>query len=141
MKRPAVFAAALALLLSGAGGAARADATDDYVRAQMRRRHIPGLALAVARPDGTILRARGYGLANVELSVPVTPQTVFEIGSITKQITAAALLLLAEEGRVGLDDPVGKHLPEVPASWAAVTVRHLLTHTSGIRSYTGLSGF
>jgi D-alanyl-D-alanine carboxypeptidase len=119
---------------------ARADRVDDYVREQMRRRHIPGLALAVVR-DGKLIKERGYGLANVELNVPVTPETVFEIGSITKQITAAAVMLLVEEGKVGLDDPLSKHLPDTPEAWAGVTVRHLLTHTSGLKNYTGLKGF
>ena len=118
----------------------RADRVDDYVRDQMRRRNVPGLALAVVR-DGKLVKARGYGLASVELNVPVTTDTVFEIGSITKQITAAAVMLLVEEGKLGLDDPVAKHLPGTPEGWAQITVRHLLTHTSGLRNYTGLDGF
>ncbi|HZB45809.1 MAG TPA: serine hydrolase domain-containing protein [Pyrinomonadaceae bacterium] len=120
--------------------AARADEVDDYVREQMRRRHVPGLALAVVR-DGKLVKARGYGLASVELNVPVRVETVFEIGSVTKQITAAAVMLLAEEGKLGLDDPLGKHLPGTPDAWGAITVRHLLTHTSGLKNYTGLRGF
>jgi D-alanyl-D-alanine carboxypeptidase len=120
--------------------AARADRVDDYVREQMRRRHIPGLALAVVR-DGRVVKERGYGLANVELRVPATPATVFEIGSVTKQMTAAAVMLLVEEGRVALDDPLSKYLPDTPEGWGHVTVRHLLTHTSGLRNYTGLTGF
>lgn len=119
---------------------ARADGVDDYVRDQMRRRHVPGLALAVVR-DGKLVKARGYGLASVELNVPVTPETVFEIGSVTKQLTAAAVMLLVEEGKLNLDDPVGKHLPGTPDAWRSVTVRHLLTHTSGLKNYTGLKGF
>jgi len=119
---------------------ARADRVDDYVREQMRRRHIPGLALAVVR-DGRVVKERGYGLANLELRVPVTKETVFEIGSVTKQMTAAAVMLLVEEGKVGLDDPVSKYLPNTPEAWAGVTVRHLLTHTSGLKNYTGLAGF
>lgn len=129
------------LLLDGAfPSPARADRIDDYVKAQMERRHIPGLALAVAR-DGRIIKARGYGLASVELGAPVMPETVFEIGSVTKQITAAAVMLLVEEGKVALDDKIGKYLPSAPETWSAVTVRHLLTHTSGLRNYTGLPGF
>ncbi|HEV2763431.1 MAG TPA: serine hydrolase domain-containing protein [Pyrinomonadaceae bacterium] len=106
----------------------------------MRERHVPGLALAVVR-DGKVIKARGYGLANVELNVPVTTETVFEIGSVTKQITAAAVLLLAGDGKLSLDDRINKHLPNLPDSWADITVRHLLTHTSGVRNYTGLGGF
>ena len=132
----------LLLLLVGVFSAqARADrGVDAYVKAQMARRHIPGLALAVVR-DGKIINARGYGLASVELKVPVTPETVFEIGSVSKQITAAAVMLLVEEGKVALDDHVSKYLPGTPAAWSGVTVRHLLTHTSGLKNYTGLPGF
>jgi CubicO group peptidase (beta-lactamase class C family) len=130
----------LLLLLGALPVRVCADRVDDYVRAQMSRRHIPGLALAVVR-DGRIIRTRGYGLASVELGAPVTPETVFEIGSVSKQITAAAVMLLVEEGRVGLDERISKYLPETPEAWSGVTVRHLLTHTSGIKNYTGLHGF
>jgi CubicO group peptidase (beta-lactamase class C family) len=119
---------------------ARADRVDDYVREQMRRRHIPGVALAVVR-GGKVIKEQGYGLASVELNVTVTPDTVFEIGSLSKQITAAAIMLLVEDGRLALDDPIAKYLPETPEAWSGVTIRHLLTHTSGIRNYTGLTGF
>ena len=128
------------LLLCALPAAARADRVDDLVREQMRLRHVPGLALAVVR-DGRVVKEQGYGLASVELNAPVTPATVFEIGSVSKQITAAAVMLLVEEGKVGLDDPVAKYLPEAPAEWGGVTVRHLLTHTSGLKNYTGLAGF
>ncbi len=120
---------------------AHADKVDDYVRAQMRERHIPGAAIAVVR-NGRIVKVEGYGLANVELNVPATKETVFEIGSVTKQMTAAAIMLLVEEGRVNVDARIGKYLPNAPEAWNNVTVRHLLTHTSGIKSYTGIaSGF
>ena len=134
---PLLFATLLLLL---APLPARADRVDDYVREQMRLRHVPGLALAVVR-DGRVLKERGYGLASVELDVPATPATVFEIGSVTKQITAACVMLLVEEGKVALDDPVSKYVPESPGAWRGVTVRHLLTHTSGIKNYNGLAGF
>lgn len=107
---------------------------DAYVRAQMGSQKIPGLALAVVR-EGRIEIAAGFGLANVEHGVPVKPQTVFQSGSTGKQFAAAAALLLADEGRLGLDDPVSKYVP-APAHWAPITVRHLLTHTSGIPEYT-----
>jgi CubicO group peptidase (beta-lactamase class C family) len=118
----------------------KADAADEYVRAQMRERHIPGAAIAVIK-GGRLVKAEGYGLANVELNVPATKETVFEIGSISKQITAAAIMLLVEEGKINTNDKISKYLPTAPESWKNVTVRHLLTHTSGIKSYTGLSGF
>src|SRR5881628_2957627 len=114
---------------------ARADAIDDYIKVEMERRHIPGLALAVAR-NGKIVKVRGYGLADVEHDVPVTPDTVFELASVTKQFTATAIMLLVEEGKVQLDDPVGWHLPRAPETWKPITVRHLLTHTSGLPGLT-----
>src|SRR5216117_480362 len=110
---------------------ARADAIDDYIKVEMERRHIPGLALAVAR-NGKIVKVRGYGIANLEHDVPVTPDTVFELASVTKQFTAAAIMKLVEEGKVQLDDPILWHLPQGPATWKAMTVRHLLTHTAGL---------
>jgi CubicO group peptidase (beta-lactamase class C family) len=119
---------------------AQADRVDDYVREQMRLRHVPGLALAVVR-DGRVIKESGYGLASVELEVRVSSSTVFEIGSISKQITAAAVMMLVEEGKVSLNDPVSTYIAESPGSWRGVTVRHLLTHTSGLKNYNGLPGF
>jgi len=104
---------------------------DEYVQGEMQKRQIPGLALAVVR-NGEIVMARGYGFARVELGIAVTPSTRFRLASITKQFTATALMLLVQEGKVGLDDSITEHLNEVPDSWAAVTLRHLLTHTSGL---------
>jgi D-alanyl-D-alanine carboxypeptidase len=132
--------AAIVLLLVAALPAppARADAIDDYIKAEMERRHIPGLALAVVR-NGKVVKMRGYGFANLEHDVPVTPDTVFELASVTKQFTAAAIMSLVEEGKVQLDDPVAWHLPRAPETWKKITVRHLLTHTSGLPGLT--SGF
>lgn len=117
-----------------------ADKIDDYVRAQMSERHIPGVALAVVRA-GKIAKIEAYGLANVELNVPAAKDTVFEIGSVTKQITAAAVMLLVEDGKINLDEKISKYLPNAPETWSKVTVRNLLTHTSGIKNYTGSPGF
>lgn len=142
MKREKSILLFFAILLSlfAPAASARADRVDDYVREQMRLRHVPGLALAVVR-DGRVVKERGYGFASVELDVPATSATVFEIGSISKQITAAAVMMLVEEGKVALDDPVSKYIPESPEAWRGVTVRHLLTHTSGLKNYNGLPGF
>lgn len=74
-------------------------------------------------------------MANLELNAPVTEETVFEIGSVTKQFTSAALMMLVEEGKVGLDDSIAKHLPQLPSTWRRITVRHLLNHSSGIQEY------
>lgn len=94
----------------------------------------PGCAVGVYR-DGRILYARGYGMANLELGVPNTPRTVFDIGSISKEFTATAVVLLAQEGKLSLSDDVRKYFPELPAYANGVTIRHLLNHTSGIRDY------
>ena len=99
----------------------------------------PGCALAVVR-DGAIVLAKGYGLASLEHGVPITPQTVFDIGSTSKQITAASILLLAQDGKLSLDDDVRKHIPEIPDYGTPVTLRHLLHHTSGVRDYIALLG-
>jgi len=117
-----------------------ADRIDDYLRGEMKQRRIPGLALKVIR-NGKAVKTSAYGLANLELKVPVQPDTVFEIGSVTKQFTAAGILLLAQDGKLSVEDKISQHLQNTPASWNDITIRHLLTHTSGIESYTGLDGF
>ncbi len=85
---------------------------------------------------GETLFAHGYGLANIEHQVPNTPRTRFRIGSITKQFTAMAIMILAEQGKLGLDDPIGKYVDDAPRTWEKVTIHHLLTHTSGIFNMT-----
>jgi len=108
---------------------------DNLVQASIRQQRIPGLALAVIR-DGQIIKAQGYGLSNIELNVPVSPQTIFQSGSVGKQFTATGIMMLVEEGKVRLDDKVAKYFPGAPDSWNKFTVRNLLTHTSGIKDYT-----
>ncbi|HEY3414088.1 MAG TPA: serine hydrolase domain-containing protein [Armatimonadota bacterium] len=112
----------------------RADKVDDYVRAEMKGRHIPGVSIAVIRND-RIAKVAGYGFANLEQNTSVTPDTVFQIQSMTKSFTAAGLLMLVEDGRVSVNDPISRYLDGVPAAWKDITVRHLLTHTSGIKDY------
>jgi CubicO group peptidase (beta-lactamase class C family) len=105
-----------------------------YVRSEMQRQQIPGVALLVSRA-GKIVQAEGFGLSNVELQVPVKPETVFQSGSVGKQFTATAVMMLVEEGKVGLDDPLTKYFPDAPATWKEVTVRELLSHTAGFGDY------
>jgi CubicO group peptidase (beta-lactamase class C family) len=107
---------------------------DDSVLAEMKREHIPGLALGVYR-DGQIVKAQGYGLANIELNVPVKPETIFQSGSVGKQFTATAVMILVEEGKVNLDDSVTKYFPDAPATWKPIRVKNLLSHTSGLAEY------
>lgn len=130
------------LILALATGltSARADRVDDYMASEMASHRIPGACLLIVRTNNTVKRAY-YGLANVELNVPVTAETVFEIGSLTKQFTAACVLLLAQDSKLSIDDKIQKHLRHTPESWHDITIRQLLTHTSGIKSYTGLDGF
>src|SRR4051794_33755805 len=93
-----------------------------------------GVAVLVAR-DGKVVFQGGFGFADIANKVRITPQTKFRIGSVTKQFTAAAVLRLAEEGKLSLDDSIAKHFPDF-SHFSGVTVRHLLTHTSGLHSYT-----
>jgi CubicO group peptidase (beta-lactamase class C family) len=112
----------------------------NYVRSEMERQHIPGVALLVSRA-GKIVQAEGFGLSNVELQVPVKPETVFQSGSVGKQFTATAVMMLVEEGKVGLDDPLTKYFPDAPATWKEVTVRELLSHTAGFGDYPAKFNF
>ncbi len=125
----------LCFLVGLVAGIAEADAIDDYVRAEAQKRGIPGMAIAIVR-NGKISKAQGYGYANLELRVPARPETVFQTGSVGKPFTATAIMLLVEQGRLALDDSIAPLLPGAPGSWKAITVRHLLSHTSGIPNYT-----
>ncbi len=107
---------------------------DYFVKQQMFAYKIPGVSLAVLR-EGKIILLKSYGLANVEHQVPVKPATVFQSGSIGKQFTAAAVMILAQENRLSFDDKISKYFPDAPASWKDITVWHLLTHTSGLGDY------
>ena len=109
----------------------------DAVAKQLLSRHTAGVSIAVAR-EGRLILARGYGMANVEHSVAVTPETVFHIASISKNILAAVVLQLVDQGKLRLDDDVTKYVPEAPTQGRRVTVRQLLNHTSGIYSFTSL---
>ena len=109
---------------------------DEVVQTYVRDKTFMGTVL-VARGTEVIL-SKGYGSANLEWEIPNTPATKFRLGSITKQFTAASILLLEERGKLKLDDPIKKYLPEAPAAWDAITIFHLLTHSSGIPNFTNL---
>ncbi|MBP7641763.1 MAG: serine hydrolase [Saprospiraceae bacterium] len=100
----------------------------------------PGAAVLVAK-DGKIIYHKGFGMANLELDVKMQPQMVFEIGSITKQFTAVSILMLMEEGKLKLDDDITKFIPDYPTHGHKITIHHLLTHTSGIKSYTSMESW
>jgi len=127
-KRMSIFA--IALLLTAAV-VARADNVDDFVKSEIQKQHIAGASIAVIK-DGKIVKAEGYGFANIELNVPAKPETVYKIGSVSKQFIASGIMLLIDEGRISLDDKISKFLEGTPETWKDITVRHLLTHTSGI---------
>jgi CubicO group peptidase (beta-lactamase class C family) len=129
---------ALATLALGACAAlpAAADSVDDYVRGIMQKKKIPGVSVAVVR-DGKSVKAEGYGFANLELGVRASADTVYQSGSTAKQFTAAGILLLAQEGKLSLEDRLSRHFPDGPSAWHRITIRHLLTHTSGIKDYEG----
>jgi len=116
------------------------DALDKQVQEFLVAQNIPGGLVALAS-KGEILHIKPYGLANVELSAPVTEKTVFEIGSISKQFVAAAALLMAEEGKLDLDDPIHKYLAYLPSEWMGVTIKQLLNHTSGIPDYEEIRSY
>jgi D-alanyl-D-alanine carboxypeptidase len=113
---------------------ARADAVDDLLAHEIQRGHLVGVSVAVVH-DGRVVKTGAYGLADLELGVPAATNTVFQIQSITKTFTSAAILLLVEEGKLSLDDPIGKHLEGTPDAWKNITIRHLLSHTSGIKDF------
>ena len=107
---------------------------DAFVRKQMTENHIPGASLLVKR-EGKVIYQKSYGFANLELSVRAEARSVYAIGSITKSFTAIGVMLLAEDGKLSIDDPVIKYLPNISPIGRNVTIRQLLNHTSGIRDY------
>ena len=125
---------AICILLGASLSAQTPDPVDQYVQQEMQKRQIPGLALLVVR-DGQIVKSQGYGYSNVELQVPVKPETIFQSGSVGKQFTATAVMMLVEERKLSLDDPLTKFFPGAPPAWKNVKVRHLLSHTGGFTDY------
>jgi D-alanyl-D-alanine carboxypeptidase len=127
-----LFAIAASLTAQTAGStSAPLDTIDRYIAAEMQRQHIPGLSLAVVRA-GKVIKAQGYGMADLEHSIPVKAETVFKIGSVSKQFIASGIMMLVQDGKLSLDDPITKFYPDAPESWRNITVRHFLTHTSGV---------
>ena len=112
---------------------------DEYIEAEMRKQHIPGLSLAVVKA-GKVVKTKGYGLANIELNVRATPDTVYQLQSITKSFVACGIMLLAEDGKLGLADKITTYLSGLPEAWSGVSVHHMLTHTSGIPNFVSDQG-
>jgi CubicO group peptidase (beta-lactamase class C family) len=119
---------------SEALGPAQTAAIDRYVVAEMARERIPGVEIGIYRNGHAVLE-KGYGLANVELHVPVDATTRMQSASVGKQFVATAVMMLVEQGKVGLDDSIVKYFPDAPSSWRAIKVKNLLSHTSGLAEY------
>ncbi len=132
------LACVLGAVVTVAGSNSSADEMDGkvdaFVQSELQRQHIPGAALGVYR-DGQLTKAKGYGLADVEWNAAVTPDTIFQSGSMGKQFTATAVMMLVEEGKVSLDDPIKKYFPDAPEAWSNIKVHNLLSHTSGLSEY------
>ena len=137
--KPLIFSTIFVCLLAAGSVAEPPTLTDkvDTVFAQWNTSSSPGCALAVVK-DGRIIYEHGYGMANLELGIAITPQSVFDIGSVSKEITAMAMLLLVQDGKISLDDNIRKYLPEIPDYGNPITIRHMLHHTSGLRNYDDL---
>src|SRR6185295_20128363 len=138
IKRALAFAIALAIAPIALSGqhAAVESTIESKVDGVFAKWHgsTPGCAVGVESKGKPVL-AKGYGMADLEHDVSITPATIFEAGSVSKQFTAASVLLLARDGKLSLDDPVRKYLPELPDYGSPLTIRHMLTHTSGLRDW------
>jgi CubicO group peptidase (beta-lactamase class C family) len=115
-----------------ARGGAPADPVDDYIHAVMEKNHVPGVATAIVR-DGQVEKIATYGIADLESEAKVGPETSFQIASVTKIFTGTLVMLLVQEGKLDLDEPLSKYLPDAPETWKALTLRHLAAHTSGLK--------
>jgi len=134
----------LAVLLTASCLAQDKTSTADVARMeQLIKAYVPArfMGSVLVAQDGKVLLDKGYGFANLEWDVPNTPTTKFRLGSITKQFTAASILLLEERGKLKVEDPVKKYMPDAPAAWDKITIFHVLTHTSGIPSLTSFPDF
>lgn len=130
---PVVHPSSLTAVSSPASGTAQTDnaVVDNFVQGMMKEGEIPGLSLAVVE-NGKLIYSKAYGYANLARATPVTTEHTFQIGSISKSVVAVAVMLLVEEGKIKLDEPISSYLGPVPAAWEAITVRHFLNHTSGM---------
>jgi CubicO group peptidase (beta-lactamase class C family) len=136
---PAVFAEEHSAAKVDPSPAGSVAARVDKLFAEWNKSDSPGCSLAVSQ-NGVVVYERGYGMANLELGVPITPTSVFNVCSISKQFTAMSILLLAQRGQLSLDDEARKHITELPDFGSRLTIRHLLTHTSGLREGFTLLG-
>ena len=120
--------------------AQKLDTTIDRLLSERYPAGQPGATVLVAK-GGKVIYRGAFGNANLELDIPMKPENVFEIGSITKQFTSVSILMLMEQGKLSLQDEITKYLPDYPTHGKTITIHHLLNHTSGIKSYTGMANF
>ncbi|WP_299600990.1 serine hydrolase [uncultured Aquimarina sp.] len=130
----------LCLLLTYSINAQNLEKQLDDIVSSMYSAEEPGISILAAK-DGKVIYRKAFGKANLELDVPLEPENVFEIGSITKQFTAVAILMLEEQGKLKIEDEITKYIPDYPTKGKKITIHHLLNHTSGIKSYTGMANF
>src|SRR5437867_9385789 len=136
--------AAITLILSAACLAQDKPQIDTARMEQVVQSYVPAkqfMGTVLVAQDGKVLLDKGYGFANLEWQVPNTPTTKFRLGSITKQFTAASILLLEERGKLKVEDPVKKYIPDAPAAWDKMTIFHVLTHTAGIPNVTSFPDY
>jgi CubicO group peptidase (beta-lactamase class C family) len=141
MRRVAATVAACLVASAAAAAGDPAARMDEVVQSYVKSKDNPFIGAVLVERSGQALLSKGYGSANLEWDVPNTPTTKFRLGSVTKQFTAAAILLLEDRGKLRVDDLVKKHLPDAPPAWDKVTIFHLLTHTSGIPSFTAFPDY
>jgi len=134
-----IFTAILLLIFVSSAIADKKTDPVDKLFSQWDKKDTPGCALAVVK-DGKIIYKKGYGLANLELYTPITPQSVFYIGSVSKQFVTMCIILLAKQKKLSFDDDIRSYVPELPDYGFSITVRHLIHHTSGLRDYLTLLG-
>jgi CubicO group peptidase (beta-lactamase class C family) len=130
-KLPFLFLFFCFVLILPASLFAQKDRIDTFIENSMKRQRIVGLAVGIIK-DGKVIKTKGYGYSNLELNIPVTTNTVFKLGSVSKHIIAVAIMRFIQEGKLQLNDPVTKFFADAPAHWGKITIRHLLNHTSGL---------
>lgn len=129
--RPFIFFLFLTLFFLPLATIAQQDSIDVFITNQMKQQGIIGLSIGIIK-NGKVIKAKGYGRANIELDIPASEKTVYKIGSVSKQFIAVGIMILVQEGKLKVSDPITKFIKDAPAKWNSITIRHLLNHTSGL---------
>src|SRR5687767_1354556 len=130
--RPFIFFLFRTLFFLPLPAIAQQDSIDIFISNQMKQQGIIGLSIGIIK-NGKVIKAKGYGQANIELNIPASKKTVYKIGSISKQFIAVGIMKLLQEGKLNVSDPITKFIKDAPAKWNSITIRHLLNHTSGLQ--------